>query len=61
SQGFSILTRKLALEERTLADVMLAPKIPEHNSMSAKVIAEHVRAGERAAENALPRLRRLFA
>jgi len=60
-QGFSILTRKLALEERNLADVMLAPAIPEHHSMSATVIAEHVRAGERAAEKALPRLRELFA
>lgn len=60
-QGFSILTRKLALEERNLADVMLAPKIPEHNSMSAAVIAEHVRAGEEAATKALPRLRELFA
>jgi NTE family protein len=60
-QGFSILTRKLALEERNLADVMLAPAIPEHHSMSAAVIAEHVEAGERAANQALARLRTLLA
>jgi NTE family protein len=60
-QGFSILTRKLALEERNLADVALAPVIPEHHSMSAAVIAEHVRAGEQEAMKALPRLREVFA
>jgi NTE family protein len=60
-QGFSILTRKLAIEERNLADVMLAPQIPEHDQMSSSIIAEHVRAGERAASAALPALRRLFA
>jgi NTE family protein len=60
-QGFSILTRKLALEERSLADVLLAPKIPEHHRMSASVIAEHIEAGERAASAALPALRKLLS
>lgn len=60
-QGFSILTRKLAIEERNLADVMLAPMIPEHHEMSPRVIGEHVEAGERAATQALPRIRSLLA
>lgn len=60
-QGFSILTRKLAMEERASADLFLEPPIPEHQEMSARVVAEHVAAGERAAMAALPRLRRLFA
>ena len=60
-QGFSILTRKLALEERALAEVMIEPMIPEHHEMSARVVAEHLDAGERAALEALPRMRALFA
>lgn len=60
-QGFSILTRKLAAKERSLADVMLEPLIPEHHDMSARVIGEHIDAGERAASQALPRIRALFA
>lgn len=59
-QGFSILTRKLAMEERASADVALEPPIPEHHDMSAKVVAEHIAAGERAALVALPGIRRLF-
>jgi NTE family protein len=59
-QGFSILTRKLALEERALAEVMIEPMIPEHHDMSARVIAQHLEAGERGALEALPQLRALF-
>lgn len=60
-QGFSILTRKLALEERALADVMIEPMIPEHLEMSARVIGEHISAGERAGRAVLPMLRETFA
>lgn len=60
-QGFSILTRRLALEERALADVMIAPAIPMHHEMSARVIGEHIKAGEQAALEALPKMRALFA
>ena len=60
-QGFSILTRKLALEERARADVSIAPDIPMHHAMSARVIGEHIEAGELAALEVLPRLRALFA
>ncbi|MGQ0511657.1 MAG: patatin-like phospholipase family protein [Betaproteobacteria bacterium] len=59
-QGFSILTRKLAIEERAAADLFIEPPIPEHHEMSARVVAAHIAAGERSASAALPRLRRLF-
>lgn len=59
-QGFSILTRKLAMEERAGADVALEPRIPEHHDMSAKVVSEHIAAGERAALAGLAGIRRLF-
>lgn len=60
-QGFSILTRKLALEERARADVSIAPDIPMHHAMSTRVIGEHIEAGELAAREALPKMRALFA
>jgi NTE family protein len=60
-QGFSILTRKLAEEERSRADVLLLPPIPEHNDMKASTLKSIVAAGERAATDALPALTRLFA
>ncbi len=59
-QGFSILTRKLALEERGRADLAIEPPIPEHHEMSPEVIREHIAAGERGALAALPRLKQLF-
>jgi NTE family protein len=59
-QGFSILTRRLALEERAQADVMIEPAIAPHRDMSRATIAEHIEAGERAAEAALAKLRSLF-
>lgn len=60
-QGFSILTRKLAEEERRRADLLIDPPIPEHHNMLAATIKAIVDAGERAAMAALPGLRRLFA
>lgn len=60
-QGFSILTRRLALEERAGADVMIEPDIPSYHDMSERVIREHIDAGQAAAERAMPMLRRAFA
>ena len=60
-QGFSILTRKLALEERAGADLVIEPKFPEHNDMTPMTLKKLVEAGERAALEALPKLRALFA
>jgi NTE family protein len=60
-QGFSILTRKLAEEERSRADLLLLPPIPEHNDMKAATLKSIVAAGERAATDALPALTKLFA
>jgi NTE family protein len=60
-QAFSILTRRLALEERAGADLVLEPPIPDRGEMSEKVIREHIEAGETVAMNAMPELRRLFA
>jgi len=60
-QGFSIVTRKLALEERARAEVVIAPDLPRHDDMSRATIQALVDAGERAASEALPTLRKLFA
>jgi NTE family protein len=60
-QAFSILTRRLALEERDRADAMIAPKLPVHHDMSAATLKALVDAGERAALEAMPRIRALFA
>jgi hypothetical protein len=60
-QSFSILTRKLALEERDRADLVIEPRLPEHNSMDPATLKMLVEAGERSALDALPKLRMLFA
>lgn len=60
-QGFSILTRKLALEERATADVVIAPELPKHDDMSSSTLGSLIDAGERAAAAALPAMRALFA
>lgn len=59
-QGFSILTRKLALEERATADVVIAPELPKHDDMSKATLHSLVEAGERAAAAALLAMRALF-
>jgi NTE family protein len=59
-QGFSILTRKLALEERATADLAIEPPIPEHHDMLPATLKAMVDAGARAASDALPKLRRLL-
>ena len=60
-QGISILTRRLAIEERERADVAIAPKLPEHNDMAPATVKAMVEAGERATLAAMPNLRALFA
>jgi len=60
-QGFSILTRKLALEERATADLAIEPPIPEHHDMLPATLKAMVEAGERGAREALPKLRQLLA
>lgn len=60
-QGFSILTRRLAVQERDRADLMIAPKLPQHHEMSRKTTRSLIEAGERAALDALPAMRRLFS
>ena len=59
-QGFSILTRKLALEERSRADLLIEPRLPEHHDMSRATLKALVDAGERAALELLPAIRKLF-
>jgi len=59
-QGFSILTRRIAEEERGRADVVLVPPIPEHHDMKPATLKAIVDAGERAAQDALPALRKVF-
>lgn len=60
-QGFSILTRKLALEERRRADLVIEPNLPEHNDMSQQTVSALIDAGERAGRAALPVLRKIFS
>ena len=59
-QGFSILTRRMALEERARADLAIVPRIPKNMDMSKASLRETIEAGEAAAEAELPRLRELF-
>lgn len=60
-QGFSILTRRLALQERAQADLLIEPWLDgPHEHMSQAMIRAMTEAGERAALEALPRLRSLF-
>lgn len=60
-QGFSILTRRLALEERARADLMIEPNLPEHHDMARATMKALVDAGERAALAAMPKIRAVFA
>lgn len=60
-QGFSILTHRLAIEERKRADVAIEPKLPEHHDMRPATLKMLVEAGERAALEALPAMRALFS
>jgi len=60
-QSFSILTRKLALEERDRADLFIEPRLPEHNKMDPATLKSLVEEGERSALDVLPELRMLFA
>lgn len=59
-QGFSILTRRLALEQRAEADLVIAPRIPEHNDMKPATVAALIASGEAAARQNLPAIRKLF-
>ena len=60
-QAISILTRRLALEDRAGADLLIEPNLPEHHDMSAATLKALVDAGERSALEAMPRLHALFA
>lgn len=60
-QAFSILTRRIAIEDRAGADILIEPRIPEHHDMSVATLKALVDAGERSALEALPALRALFA
>lgn len=60
-QGFSILTRRMAMEERERADVALEPPIPPHSDMKPDTLRAITAAGEQAVNAALPRIRALFA
>lgn len=55
-QGFSILTRRLALDEGRRADLLVEPQIAPYNDMQPETLKSIVAAGERAANDALPAL-----
>lgn len=59
-QGFSILTRRLAVQQRTAADVVIAPRIPVHRDMKAATVAALMYAGETATRDNLDAIKALF-
>jgi NTE family protein len=59
-QGFSILTRRLAVAERGLGDVLIEPRLPVHSDMEPSTLKALVDAGERAAAAAMPQIGKLF-
>lgn len=59
-QGFSILTRRLAVMEGGTADLLIAPALPEHHDMSGETLAALIAAGEKAALQKLAELKALF-
>jgi NTE family protein len=60
-QGFSILTYRIAGEERRSADLLIEPPLPRHHDMKPDTIKALIAAGEQAAVAALPALRKLLA
>jgi len=60
-QAFSILTRRVALADRAAADLAIEPQLPKHDDMKPATLDALVAAGRRAAIDALPELKRLFA
>lgn len=60
-QAFSILTRRLALEERATADLTIAPRLPVHNDMKPETLKALVASGEQAALEVLPKLREMLS
>ena len=59
-QAFSILTRKLAIDDRAKADLAIEPKLPIHSDMSRATLDALVAAGRQAAADAMPAIKRLF-
>ena len=60
-QAFSILTRKVAEEESSVADVVIRPQALEHRGMPVETVKALVQAGEQAARGAMSELRGVFA
>lgn len=60
-QAFSILTRRLAFQDRAKADLVIEPKLPIHDDMSPATIAALIASGREAASKSIEALRRLFA
>lgn len=60
-QSFSILTRRIAMEERDRADVVIVPALPPHQDMKPATLQALIEAGEAAAMAVLPRIRALLA
>jgi len=59
-QAFAILTRRLAAEESSVADLVITPKSLRHGEMSAVTVKALVDAGEQASRDAMPALRGMF-
>jgi NTE family protein len=60
-QGFSILTRRLALEQRAGADIVIAPRLPIHREMKPATVTALMNAGETATRRQMPAIHALFA
>lgn len=59
-QGFSILTRRLAVDAMAKADIAISPELPPHVRMDAAMRGLMIEAGERAAHAALPGIRKML-
>jgi len=53
-------SRRLALDERASANVVIAPMLPEHYDMKNATLGAMIDAGEAAGRGALPKVRALF-
>jgi len=60
-QAFSILTRRLATDERASADLAVVPSLPRHTDMSPATVDGLIVAGYRAAFEVMPALEHLFS
>ena len=63
-EGFGVVTEidvQATLKKKLNADVLIEPNLPQHRNMSQQTVKSLIDAGERAALDALPAMRKLFS